>query len=232
MRREVFDQQPLGGGDVGIFDLIARDPLCLRDGIEQRRPLVQRDHAKMAIRVSQARDAAVLSDRSHCFVLMKARHSLMEGIPFAAAGVGAFQRGRRRRKRHGILHVEAGADRERIGAVEDVARARGVDDGDGIGGPPLQAGRSRTSSPLRSPRVTAMTRQLKRASVQRCIFRRAGKGGERGLGEDGVIGERQQPLEHLGIGHVAVEHGRNAARTRLPNNADGAFDPARIGQHR
>ena len=43
-------------------------------------------------------------------------------------------------------HVQAGADRKGVGAVEDVAGARGVDDVDGIGGLPVQAGRSRTSS--------------------------------------------------------------------------------------
>src|ERR1044072_9240439 len=81
MRRETFDQQPLGGGHVCVFDLLARDALGLRDGVEQRRPLVQGNHAKVAIRICQARDAAVLSDRSHWCVLMKARQSLMDGIP-------------------------------------------------------------------------------------------------------------------------------------------------------
>ncbi len=81
MRREIFHQQPLGGSHVGIFDLVARDALCLRDGVEQWRPLVQRNHAKVAIRIRQARDAPVFSDRSHWCVLMKARQSLMEGIP-------------------------------------------------------------------------------------------------------------------------------------------------------
>ncbi len=81
MRREVFHQQAFCGGDIGIFDLIARDALGLRDGVEQRWPLVQRHHAKVAIRIRQARDAAVLSDRSHWCVLMKARQSLMDGMP-------------------------------------------------------------------------------------------------------------------------------------------------------
>ena len=47
-----------------------------------------------------------------------------------------------------------------------------------------------------------------------------------------MIGERQQALEHLGVGDIAIEHGRNAKRARLAEQRDGAFDPARIGQHR
>ena len=37
-----------------------------------------------------------------------------------------------------------------------------------------------------------------------------------------MIGQRQQPLEHLGIGHVAVEHGRNAARCAPARNSAAA----------
>jgi len=49
----------------------------------------------------------------------------------AAALMGAFQRGGRSREGHGILHLEARADRKDIGAVEDVTGARRVDDGNG-----------------------------------------------------------------------------------------------------
>ncbi|MGY4459434.1 hypothetical protein ACVWYI_003394 [Bradyrhizobium sp. LB13.1] len=81
MRREVLDQETLGRRHVGIFDLIPRDASCFRDSIEKWRPLIQRDHAKVAIRVCEPCQAAVLSNRSHGFVLMNARHSLMVGIP-------------------------------------------------------------------------------------------------------------------------------------------------------
>ena len=63
------------------------------------------------------------------------------------------------------MHGEAGADRERVGAVEDVAGACGVDDVDGIGGAALQAAVFVPAHARRSPRVTAATRQLKRATV-------------------------------------------------------------------
>src|SRR6476619_5665567 len=82
MRRKVLDEEAFRRRDVGIFDLLPRDALCFGDGIEQRRPLVQRDHAKVAIRVCKPCQAAVLSNRSHGFVLMNTRHSLISGIPF------------------------------------------------------------------------------------------------------------------------------------------------------
>ena len=232
MRREVFHQQPLGGGDVGIFDLIARDALGLRDGVEQRRPLVQRNHAKVAIRIRQARDAAVLSDRSHWCVLMKARQSLMEGIParppervhFSAAAAAAnAMASARRGQRRSQGHRRRGRRRRRPSC-----RRRKQD---------RRRGRCRrpfsyqlTPSP---PRVTATTRQLNRASLfSDASSADPAKAASAGSEKIGVIGERQQALEHLGVGDIAIEHGRNAQRTRLAEQRDGAFDPARIGQHR
>ena len=64
-RRERCDQQPLDGGHVGIFDLLFCNPFRLCDRFKQRRPLVERDHAEMAVRVGKARQAAILSNRSH-----------------------------------------------------------------------------------------------------------------------------------------------------------------------
>ncbi len=63
------------------------------------------------------------------------------------------------------MHGKVAADRERVGAVKDIAGACGIDDIDGIGGRTLQAAVLRTSSRPPPPRVTATTRQLKRASV-------------------------------------------------------------------
>ncbi|WP_407181795.1 hypothetical protein [Bradyrhizobium sp. STM 3562] len=77
MRREILHEKTLRGRDVGILDLISRNSLRLRNGIEQWRPLTQRNHAKLAFRVSTACQPAVLSNRSHGLVLMNARHSLM-----------------------------------------------------------------------------------------------------------------------------------------------------------
>ena len=65
MRRQRFNQEALGRRHVGIFDLILADPLGLGDCLEQRWPLIERDHAKVAIRVRKPRQAAVFSNRSH-----------------------------------------------------------------------------------------------------------------------------------------------------------------------
>ncbi|MGY4369641.1 hypothetical protein ACVW1A_005706 [Bradyrhizobium sp. LB1.3] len=46
-----------------------------------------------------------------------------------------------------------------------------------------------------------------------------------------MVGQGQQPLEYVGIGHVAVKHRGNAARAGFTEQRRGTFDPARIGQH-
>jgi hypothetical protein len=58
MRREVLDEKALRRRDVGIFDLIPRDALRPGDGVEQWRSLIQRDHAKVAVRVSNCPSAS------------------------------------------------------------------------------------------------------------------------------------------------------------------------------
>ena len=52
IRRQRLDQQPLGSDDIGVGDLIPGYVLRLRDRLEHRRPLIERDHAEMAVRVS------------------------------------------------------------------------------------------------------------------------------------------------------------------------------------
>src|SRR4051812_10794235 len=146
--------------------------------------------------------------------------------------MGAFQRGGRGSESHGIAHLKAGADCKDIGAVEDVAGARRVDDGNRIGGAALQVAVLVPTHPVAAARDGHDTAIEPRELVQRCIVRRSGKGRECRLREDGVIGDRQQAFEPLCIGDVAIEYGRNTEPSRLAEQRDGAFDPARIGQHR
>jgi hypothetical protein len=150
----------------------------------------------------------------------------------AAARTGAFQRGGRSGERHGILHLKARADRKDIGAVEDVAGARRIDDGNRVCGTPLQAAVLVPTHPFAAARDGDDTAIEARQLVQGRIIRRSGKGGERRFGENSVIGERQQALEHLGVGDIAIEHSWNAKRACLAEQRNCAFDPARIGKHR
>src|SRR5262249_19650517 len=75
-----------GCGHVGIFDLILRNTFRLRNGFKQRRPLIERDHAKMAVRVGKPCQAAILTNRSHSSFLMKATQSSMVGMPARPPG--------------------------------------------------------------------------------------------------------------------------------------------------
>ena len=63
----------------------------------------------------------------------------MEGIPARPPGGVHFSAAAAAANAMASRHVEARADRKGIGAVEDIAGARGVDDSDGIGGAALQA---------------------------------------------------------------------------------------------
>jgi hypothetical protein len=113
------------------------------------------------------------------------------------------------------LHLEPGADCEDIGAVEDVAGARRIDDGNRICVAPLQAAASRASSRHRARASRQSTRQLKRARLSSASSSPIRQRKRARLGENGMIRERQQPLENLGVGDIAIEHRRNAERARL-----------------
>ena len=65
MWRERLDQQPLGGRNIGVGDLVSGYLPGLRDRIEHRRPLIERHHAEMTVRIRQSCQAACFSDRSH-----------------------------------------------------------------------------------------------------------------------------------------------------------------------
>ncbi|MGY2990892.1 hypothetical protein ACVI1K_008239 [Bradyrhizobium sp. USDA 4508] len=78
-----------------------------------------------------------------------------------------------------------------------------------------------------------MTLQPSRASAARdSSLADPAERSERRLGKDRVVGQGQQSLEYLGISHIAVEHRRNAARTRLAKQRRSTLHPARIRQHR
>ena len=65
---------------------------------------------------------------------MKARQSLMDGMPVRPPERVHFSAAAADAKAMASCTAQARADRERIGAVEDVAGACRVDDGNGIGG--------------------------------------------------------------------------------------------------
>ena len=52
MRCQRLDQEALGRRDVGVGYLIPGYLLGLRDRLEHRRPLIERHHAKIAVRIS------------------------------------------------------------------------------------------------------------------------------------------------------------------------------------
>ncbi len=122
------------------------------------------------------------------------------------------------------------ADRERIGAVKDIAGTRGVDDIDGIGR--LRRFKLPVSYQLTpaSPRVTAATRQSKRAIVASASS--LGRAGEsrRSAGSENTAWSvsGSSASKTLGLGDVAIEYRRNAelarrgrtARRRPPASAD------------
>src|SRR5258706_398036 len=84
------------------------------------------------------------------------------------------QRAGSSREGHGILHLEARADRKDIGAVEDVTGARRVDDGNRIGGAPLQVAVLVPTHPFAAARDGHDTAIEPRELVQRRIVRRPG----------------------------------------------------------
>ena len=157
----------------------------------------------------------------------------MVGIPARPPASHAFQRSGRRRQRTWRLHGEASADRERIGAVKDIAGARGVDDIDRIG---RLAVRAAPFSYQLTPVLAARDRQPRGSRSARSSpapHRSAEPAKPASAGSENTAWSvsGSSVSKTLGLRDVAVEYRRNAERARLGEQRDGALRPARIGEH-
>src|SRR3954454_4508151 len=139
----------------------------------------------------------------------------------------AFQRGGRGGKAHGLAGRKTPAERDGIGTVENISRARGVHNIHWIG-------RLFVQSAVFVPAHALMTaRDRENAAIkvhklrQLRIVSRSGESYEGRLREYRVVSQRQETLEDRGVGDISIENGRDPLHPRLGEERHRSFSPPR-----